>query len=355
MQDADARHRHHPALLIRALAALAALLLAPAASAGNLASLPSPTAPLSVAPPLAGGAGASAEAVRHRVTSHVSVTVSVDRSGTPFAVSASQRLDVRVAGDYFFTIGAPVLDVRALPGSQATPGFRTGAIVWEGFDPGRRILGARAVLDPVQVAPMLPLRIEVGKGMVTLVNATGVTASAYDAEAQSAQLLRFLAGLRAAVRAHALPLGGNAEVTTKPRPVRIAVSAPLRVSGTIGTRHVSLLLRSRAVVHATGPVRLTVEPVELVPAATSALGGRALLRLASAASLTLARTRQYEMFVGNPDPTGRSETSYTYRTSARPTAAPVAVVTHRSSSYWWAWTIGLLALAFAAVAVWARS
>ena len=74
-------------------------------------------------------------------------SVAIDRSGTPFAVTATQRLDVRGVGDYFFTIGAPVL---ARPGARRTPRrFRAcgpGPILWAGFNPGERLLVARATL-----------------------------------------------------------------------------------------------------------------------------------------------------------------------------------------------------------------
>ena len=70
------------------------------------------------------GAFSSSESTRHRVNAVTSVGISIDRSGTPFAITASQSLDVRVAGDYFFTIGAPLQDVAALPGSDSTPGLR---------------------------------------------------------------------------------------------------------------------------------------------------------------------------------------------------------------------------------------
>ena len=86
--------------------ALAALALAP-----HYVALPSGVAPLSLTPPLGNGATAANENVRHRVIARTTVRVSVTPDGTPFAVVATQRLDVRVLGDYFFTIGAPVRDV----------------------------------------------------------------------------------------------------------------------------------------------------------------------------------------------------------------------------------------------------
>ena len=135
----------------RAFAAVvAALACAGTAHAAGHASLPSPTAPLSAEPPLAGGARSSAENVPHSIAASTNVVVAVDGAGSPFAVTATQRLDVRGVGDYFFTIGAPVLTVRAPEGSESMPGIRTGSILWAGFDPGRRLLVARATLDPIE-------------------------------------------------------------------------------------------------------------------------------------------------------------------------------------------------------------
>ena len=104
-----------------------------------------------------------------------------------------------VKGDYFFTIGAPLLGVEALPGSDATPGLRSTSVVWEGFNPLRRTLKARARLAPAQTAPALPLRIEVHGGTTTFVNTTGVTVAAYTADADPAPLVGYVRALRRAL------------------------------------------------------------------------------------------------------------------------------------------------------------
>ena len=151
-----------PALV--ALTVLACAGGAQAAQRGRFVALPTPLAQLSSSPPLAGGANATSEVVRHRVDARTGVDVAVDNSGTPFRVRVTHRLDVRVKGDYFFTIGAPVVAVEAAPGSDSTPGRRAASILWAGFNPLRRTLVARATLDPVAVAPSLPLRVEVANG-----------------------------------------------------------------------------------------------------------------------------------------------------------------------------------------------
>jgi hypothetical protein len=357
MPEPHDRHRHGPALT-RTIVLLAAAALAAAANAaaGNVVALPSPVAPLSASPPLGGGAASSAESVRHRIAATTTVRVAVDRAGVPFRVVATQRLDVRVLGDYYFTIGAPVVAVLPGPGSQATPGFRVGSIVWAGFDPGQRVLSARATLDAAQAAPSLPLRIRVSGDRTVLVNLTRVSAGSYTAAATAAPLLRYLSSLRRAAEHDQTPLSATAVVTGRPTPVRLSVLAPLSVRGTIGGRKVSLLLGDRAVVRARGAVDLRVTPSTMVAAPRRGLTGRALLDLAARASLTFARTRQYQAFLGNPDPVGRSSTTYLYRTAARPSAVATAAPHTRGG----AWTTvaaaagTLLALA-AALAVWARS
>src|SRR5262249_56024800 len=95
-------------------------------------------------------------------------------------------------------------------------------------------------------------------------------------------------------------------------------------------------------------------PAELLAAPVAGLSGRALLERVSRTVLTLARTRQYRSFLGNPDPTGRSATTYVYRTAARPAPPPVATAPHSTRS--WGSTLavaaGLLLALAAAAFVW---
>src|SRR3954469_12535895 len=222
-----------PAALVALLAALALPSVA-AAAQPRLAALPSPLAALSAAPPLGTGASAAAEGVRHHVDSTTRVRVAVDEHGTPFAVTATQRLVVSQAGDYYFTIGAPLTDVAPAYGSQSTPGLRTGTIIWAGFNPGKRVLAARTTLDPVAVAGSLPLRVSISGGKVTLRNGTAITTTAFSADALKPQLEAFLAGLRRATSTGTAPTGGGALVTSQPVQTTVRVIAPLRVAGTIG-------------------------------------------------------------------------------------------------------------------------
>jgi hypothetical protein len=285
--------------------------------------------------------------------------VSIDASGSPFALTATQRLDVRVKGDYFFSIGAPVLDVEAARGSESTPGLRSRSIVWAGFDPGSRLLVARATLDPAPAALSLPLRIEVANGRTVLVNTTGVTVNSFSADATPAPLVAYLRRLRADVAAGRVPVAGFAATTTPARSARTLVRAPLVVTGTVGGRRVETVVAGRAVIPASGRIRLAVRPdSRLRLGDLSRRSGRELLELASALSLQAARIRQYQSFLGNPDPVGRNETVYVYRTSARPAAPAAAAVAHHDGRGWAA-TAGtiaaLVAAAFGGLVIWSRS
>ncbi|HST16693.1 MAG TPA: hypothetical protein VLK36_03425 [Gaiellaceae bacterium] len=326
----------------------------PAAAAPGTITLPSPLTRLSPEPPLGGGATSSTETRPHRVDSTVRVHVSVDRSGAPFAVVALQRLVVRDRGDYVFTVAAPLADVAAAAGSQSTPGFRDTAILWTGFNPGTRTLAARAALRP-RVLPLLPLRIERHGTRTTLIDQTQVQASALAADAQPEPLRTELERLRSGSLAQA-----TAVLKSAPATVSYLVGAPLAVSGRIGARPVNLRLGGGAphtvTVAATGPVDLTVRAVAVVPPATAGSSGRELLARTTKTLLSLARVRQYQAFLGNPDPAGRTETVYRYVSASRPTAAPRAGAPHGRSLLQ---VLGLVAAAIVAAALalfaWARA
>jgi hypothetical protein len=359
VQEPYERDDHHPPRLTRALLiATVALVLPGAADGAHYASLPSPYAPLSSTPPL-GLATASAENVRHRIASDTVVRVTIDKSGRPFAVTATQRLHVSVQGDYFFIIGAPATGVVATGDSTSVPGLRTNAIVWAGFDPGERVLGSRATLDPAIAAPSLPLRVEIANGHVTLVNVTSVSVGTYTADAELPPLLRYWRLLtRLVPRDEPVPTG-SALVTSQPRALRLTVTAPLLVSGTVGGRRVEAVLEHRLVVPATGRVRLTVRPAtptDLLRADVAGFSGRALLEHVSRTVLTLARVRQYRSYLANPDPAGANHTRYVYASGAPIAAPPVAAA---PAGHGWersaAIAAALLVLAGAGLAVWARS
>jgi hypothetical protein len=330
--------------------------LAALAVAAHLVSLPSPLTPLSASPPLAGGAHTSGEGTPHRIAADVEVGVTVDTNGTLVGLRALQRLDVRRIGDYTFTIGAPVTRVLAARGSQSAPGQRTGAILWAGFNPGRRVLAASAELDP-SAGAALPLRIERDGDRVILRNTTAITAPAFTADAQSKELLSTLAAFR-----NGSLLGGRANVTSKVTRTRISVSAPLSVTGSIGGRRVDVVLGGAASPltrsFPAGAVRLTVRALRAPELLSPPPGesGRALLARTIRASLELARVRQYDTFLGNPDPAGASTTTYRYVTGVRATAPSTA---HRKQGRDWLatalWIAGAIVAAGVGAVVWSRS
>ena len=339
-------------------AVVAGLALAASAAAANDAPLPSPLSALSPTPPLGGGATASAETIRHRVSAATRVHVSISPSGTPFAVTADQTLFVSVKGDYYFTIGAPLLDVEALPGSGGTPGLRTGSIIWEGFNPSVRTLRARATLDSGQVRSALPLRIDVRGDTTTFVNQTGVTVGSFTADADPAPLLRYMADLqRAVARASATLPEATARLTGAARTVPVHVTVPLLVTGTVGGTRVSATVTGRLTVRAHGKIAVSVTPELPALGALAGLSGRAALARATALTLTVGRLRQYERFLGNPDPTGPETTVYAYRTATRP--APTVAVQPTSHGRDWTVTVavvaGILLAGAAGLAVWART
>jgi hypothetical protein len=330
-----------------------------AAAAPTPVTLPSPLTQLTPEPPLGGGATSLSELHRrHRIDATTGVRVSVDATGSPFAAVAVQRLVVHTPGDYVFTIGAPLVSVSAAPGSQSAPGVRGAAILWEGFNPGTRTLAARVVLrrDALSV---LPLRIERHAASVTLVDQTGASGTALAADALAGQLEVALRRLRADVAAGRTPGPVGALLTSEPRTVTLRAGAPLAVTGTIGGRTVRLRLGgglpSVATVRGNGPIDLDVRPVSVVAPTPPGLDGRGLLERTNRALLSLARVRQYESFLGNPDPTGHSTTTYRYVSASRPPPT-VAAQTHGNGVlHAFAWAAAAL-LAFAiGLVVWARA
>jgi hypothetical protein len=289
--------------------------------------------------------------------------VTIDGAGAPIAVRATQRLDVRGVGDYSFRVGAPVVDVRAAPGSARAPGLRTGAVLWEGFNPGRRVLAAVLELDRAAAAASLPLRVETAGDRVTLRNLTTITVSAFAADALAPQLRTYLASLRRAAARGEPPTGGGALVTSTLERQSVQVSAPLLVQGTVGRRRVRLLLGGSAhplsAAFPRGRVRLevTAQPPHELLTPGPADSGRALLARATRASLEFARTRQYETFLGNPDVTGPSSTTYVYVSGRRAPMPTVAV--SRPGGHGWLrpLLVAIVALATAALAAvaWAKS
>lgn len=206
-----------------------------------LFTLPSTRTPIGLEPPLTGAVSfehdVSPVLFRQRVDTREHVRVGVDAHGKPTSVSVVQRLLISGKGDYVYTVPAPVLGVVATADSQSQPGFRTGAILWAGFSPGRRRLGARARLELRHAAPYLPLRVKVESTprvvRLTLRNATRATTPIAVTTGDAVKLARMLD----AARRGRFPTAGAAiSVRTPVRTRAAAVEAPLVVTGTITQR-----------------------------------------------------------------------------------------------------------------------
>ena len=316
---------------MRPLAAILVVLAVPpaAGAAVRQIALPDPHMLLTQSPPLQGSAPAELRVIRTGATREA-IRVGIDGAGRPVAVTADQRITLVAPGDYSFVVPGPVLDVTAPPGSRVQPGLLQGAIVWQGFSPGRRTLVAAAKLDPAATAPFLPLALTLttrrDSGVTLEVrNRTAVTTDAFTGRGDAAELTQALAGVRADVLAGRNP--GRPLVHATISPARVRVDAPFRVRGELrlGERVVRFAKTlggghpSRLRVHITGPStapRLVVraEPLVDVPVRRTLAG-------AVETMLRLARTNQYRTFLQTPGPAEQTHTTYMWAsTSAVPTA-----------------------------------
>jgi hypothetical protein len=311
------------------LAAGLVVLALPPPAAARTALLPSPTTPLDTKVPL-GAASAVAPPLlpaNARLASRQVVHVDVRPDGDVVRVRVVQTLTLRGTGDFFFQVQAPLRDVRATPSSQAEPGLRPTAILWQGFSNGQRVLGADAELDPVAAAAALPLRVERRGGVLVLRNATGIRARGFAAAADAAELRRVL---RAIARNPFTPR--SIEIRGPVTGRNVVVEAPLRVRGVDPRRFERIVggtapSSARVAIGAGTRVEVVAEPVPLVPEGRRERGSAAapeLVFLATRALLRLARVHQYGSFLANPDPAGPASTVYRYRIVAATEVAPRA-------------------------------
>jgi hypothetical protein len=187
------------------------------------------------------------------VADRESVRVGLDLSGAPDAVVVSQRLRLSGLGDYRFKVPGPATDVEALPGSEAQPGLRKGAVLWQGFSPGHKVLGARLHLDPRLEAFRLPLRFslaltvggdqldpgERGSGPLRLelrvTNTSALPVGVANAPADPAELAPVLDRVVAALARAERPGPGSGGVPSeipvldRPRSVPTPIESPFRV------------------------------------------------------------------------------------------------------------------------------
>lgn len=250
-------------------------LSAPSRAAGSI-ELPTPEAALAqeldlVCNPLVGGLPERCKksSVPGPVVNDEVVVVGVDGDGHAARVMVEQRLLLTKVGDYVIRERGPARAAVPLVPDSDPPNTKFGAVVYQGFTPGNRKLGARLTLDAGLEEARLPLAVSVtydgGDGLrplaaggrvpgagtvrVRLQNQTGQPAELpTGADADATALAR---PLDAALRfAHAAP-GPRLPSTDTGLPRRLTVTSPalrtatrsvplritgsLRLAGTTGT------------------------------------------------------------------------------------------------------------------------
>ena len=335
------------------------------ATAPSPVGLPSPTQQLTPSPPLQGNIGLSELRIPGRVSSRQVVYVGLDATGAPVSVGATQRLTLTGKGDYSFVVPAPLEDVLPASGTDSQPGFRKDAIVWQGFSPGRRVLGARVKLRLGPAAQSLPVRVSVetrvdGRTLepnerrsgslsvdVTVRNVTRAPDVIYRANAAPAGLARVLDSLRGSIESGGPFSTYTAILRSRPVPYTTRFEAPVLLEGTLTFprgRVTSLTVEGRRArpgpvafsarlgdgdplrhtLHVSGQahelgtptVTLRVRPTlrlralrpprgrtwtEAIARGLVPADGEKLLTTTIATLLRTSRARQYESFLSNPD------------------------------------------------------
>jgi hypothetical protein len=185
------------------------------------------------------------------------ITVGLDTSGAPDSVQVDQRLTLMGLGDFEIRVPGPAIDVRALPGSAERPGLRKGAVLWQGFSPGTKVLAATMHLFPELEAPRLPLRFSLSMTVggaplqpgvpmsgplrlsLTIDNATAIPVGVREGAADTEEVARALDAVWAALRGGHSIEPGTSGIPAKLHatgPVSIRselIESPFRFSGTL--------------------------------------------------------------------------------------------------------------------------
>jgi len=329
---------------------LAALAQTAAARAAPI-TLVSPNIPGPAPPPLAGGPQLSAEPGEVRVPGTLAnveaVLTGLAQDGSPVSVVVVQRMTIMGLGDFRFVVPAPATEAVPAFGSRSLPGLRQAGIVWQGFSPGVRQLGARITLRTSRAVGGLPMRVSVtrqnGFTRVRLENLSARQFVITFGSAPLSSLRTVLARVRRELgeevaAGHPLPIVFEQVQGTPTVQKIVAIEAPLHVTGTVAvaggrTARVSTTLGgdhpTARVVRLRGEGRL-----RLALTATFDHDRRKLLptagRLGSAADpllalqTALARTAvalQFQQYLALPKAGGASSTTYRYVT-ARMTITP---------------------------------
>jgi hypothetical protein len=362
---------------LAALAALAGLVHVGGATAGSIW-LPSPNQPVIPPPPLLPGVPPTQRAelrVPGRVENSELVNVGIGPDGTPLQVAATQRIRLFGTGDYSFMVPAPAISVVPGKGTESQPGLRDVGIIWQGFSDRHRLLSVTATLRPAAAAAGLPLRVQLRRqgssAVVRLVDVARRSVVALNGRTTLARVTTVLRQHLSSYRRSHL-LAGPLYVQGKPGDsTKIDVSAPLHVTGVIaqGSSHTNVdellggarpLERSLVIPGATAPaVRLRVDllPVlEILPTPRELAASPRPLRTLQAALGAVAASSSYRRYLASPDPAGRSQASYVYRSVPKPAVAAAGVPRSHSSLVLIVLAVALGAAGLAGLAVlWARS
>jgi hypothetical protein len=344
-----------------------------------LTTLPSPFFRLRAEPPLQAAAAAPETRFPGRLSSTQMVYVSIDSSGQPFRVIDVDRIAITQKGDYSFVLSGPVEDVRAAAGSASEPGLRSGAVVWQGFSPGRRSLAAAITLRTEAAVSALPLRIETEGSELRLVNTTSASSTTVDANVPVVEIAQALDAARAALEGGTPTPAPIVSAVGAMREVHVVARVPLRVRGRI--RFAGAPSRPLDAVVGQDPLRIAgtgaLKALELsvsVPDPASVLrppgvrrwldlarsgrlaGGRSTTRLAVNRLLAAGLALQFRQFLPNPDLNGVTRTSYRYELAER-VQAPVAEPSGDGSSWLvpLAVALGLVVAAVGGLVLWAHS
>lgn len=319
------------------------------------------------------------------------VTVAVGPDGVPAEVRVRQRLLLHGLGDYRFKVSGPAQTVEALPDSQAEPGLRKGAVLWQGFVAEREILSSKMLLFPDQEAVRLPLRVTYEQTVdgrpvtdsasgaltarVTIENRSATPVTITSARGRPSAVARALDAIAARLAAgkrprpgergvpRALTAVGGRKDLTRPVPATFRVSGRLtfeqgrlddpdamggrvgfrsgeppvvRFGGFIGgggTRVLEVALEGTARGLGRPVLEIVATPAPPPPDTARPPGGGTWAELFASGEAPdtrsmwnrimeicwgIAKLRQYDAYMGNPDPTGPASTRYRFTLARAP-------------------------------------
>jgi hypothetical protein len=325
------------------------------------------------------------------------VVTGFDTDGSIASVVVTQRLTLSGVGDFSFKIPGPARNVEPLGGSTDVPGLRKGAVLWQGFSPGRRVLSALVTLTPALEARRLPIAIELAATVagrpwefgrrstgrlslsLSIRNNTGVPIDVAGGDADAIAVAPVLDAIRATISAGRRPVPGaggipseidvNGTRSTRRDTLEVPVAvegelvfAPgstvalvaeggtvteepdgvhVRFGGLVGggsSRALMLTLNGDANSMPMPKIEIRAEPtlpdamllkppvgatwargVEVAP---SRFDGPQMLALAIDTLWRVARLRQFDAYLGNPDVVGPAHTTYAFRLAPAPPEGP---------------------------------